>query len=144
ARSRSAPAGPAPPGARRGSSVARSPTRAGAARRPEARRRRAGAPERAPRDRDQRCRALAVLGRERLSGGADPRRELGHVAEPLPFRAQRFLVLGLHPECVLDERPQLGEPSLGRVSAAAKLVVAPARGLQSLPRLACPRPPPEL
>ena len=92
--------GPARPRARRGTSAARTRSRAGAARRRAARRRRAASSGREAlerRDRalgepDEARGAFALLRRERLCGGGRRLGELGDVAEPLALVAEPLLV----------------------------------------------------
>jgi hypothetical protein len=73
--------------------------------------------------------ARPVLRSERVGGVRRALGELGHVAEPLALGAERLLAAGLQAGRRLDERGELGQPSLLGRRAARQLVVAlPGRG----------------
>ena len=84
--------------------------------------------------RDETCRALPFLGRQRLGGGRSGLGELRDVPEPLAIRAQLVLPARLHALGVLDECPELVETRFGESGVLRELLVAAARSQELAPR----------
>src|SRR5439155_24224523 len=84
-------------------------------------------------DRDASRGTLPVVRRQRFAGGSRSGGQLCHVTEPLSLGPKRVLVLGLHPEGVLDQRSQLGQSRLGGVGPTLQLFMPAPRGLQLSP-----------